>query len=209
MSVARFIASGTAGGLISVLAFAVVHQILISDIWFSIVPMGIAGAVCGASIAWSYHAMFRPASMWSWLRYNMTYVGSLVLLSVVSVVVFEPVTTMAEVLALNDAPRELIASSMPLSIGFTVATIILLSVLYGSRPVHYLAIAVTTVLLIALLGLNVAVVGLVEIPSSGLFLIIEMFALIVVLDLVYVAAVLLIERRTFTACSAGVKLEEP
>jgi hypothetical protein len=104
------------------------------------------------------------------------------------------------VLALNDAPRELIAQSIPLAAGFTFACIVVLSLLYGSRWLHYLSITITSVLLVTLLGLNVAIVGLVDIPSSGVFLVVEMFALIILLDLVFMASFLVFEHRTFSAC---------
>ena len=47
-------ALGAFAGAFSALVFTVVHQVLISSIWFALPAMLGAGAVCGACIAWSY-----------------------------------------------------------------------------------------------------------------------------------------------------------
>ena len=67
------------------------------SIWYSLVAMPVAGAVCGATIGWSYGRLFEP-SIRSWLGYNASYVIALAVLGVMSVAVFEPRITMAELL---------------------------------------------------------------------------------------------------------------
>lgn len=55
--------AGAAAGAIIVLLFAVVHDVLISDIWFNVVSMVIAGALCGFCIVWSYSSAVAEYSM--------------------------------------------------------------------------------------------------------------------------------------------------
>jgi len=50
---------GAAAGALAALTFAAVHALLISDIWYSLVAMLAAGAVCGATIGWSYGRLSR------------------------------------------------------------------------------------------------------------------------------------------------------
>ena len=53
----------------------------------------------------------------------------------------------------------------------------------------------TAAVLLTLLGLNVSVIGLVEVPRSASYLIAELFALIFILNAVHAAAFALLERR--------------
>jgi hypothetical protein len=191
----RTLLSGTAAGVVSVVVFAFVHELLISDIWFSLIPMMIAGAACGMSLAWSYRLMVQPTSLRSWIQYNLIYDVLFVILGVVSLVVYEPITTAAEVMATNEAPTELISLALPLSIAFTLAGTGLIGWLYGSSWRHYMAVLVTTTLLIFLLGINVSILGLVEIPVSAMYLVMEMFLLILALDVVYAAVFAGLELR--------------
>jgi hypothetical protein len=41
----RFPSSGAAAGAFSAVVFMVVHDLLISDIWFSFIPMVVSGAL--------------------------------------------------------------------------------------------------------------------------------------------------------------------
>ena len=59
--------------------------------------------------------------------------------------------------------------------------------LYGRRWRHIGPILLTSVVLVALLGLNVSVIGLVFFTGGEAWLIAELFALIVALDAVYAA----------------------
>ena len=177
---ARLVAPGAAAGALAALAFAAVHALWITDIWFSLVPMMIAGALCGATIAWSYGRLFEP-SIRTWLGYNACYVIALAVLGLVSVAVFEPRTTMAEVLAGDGPPVDLIADALPLTIAFTLATALVLGALYGRTPAAFGTILVTTSVLVVLLGLDVSVIGLIRIPTESLYLVVELAALIVVL----------------------------
>jgi Mg2+/citrate symporter len=58
----RFLLSGVIAGAASTLVFTAIHHLFISNIWFSLLPMLIAGALCGLCLAWSYGRLFRPRS---------------------------------------------------------------------------------------------------------------------------------------------------
>jgi hypothetical protein len=176
----RLVVSGATAGALAALAFAVVHALWITDITFSLVPMMIAGALCGATIAWSYGRLFTP-SVRTWLGYNASYVISLAVLGLVSVAVFEPRTTMAELLTMDGPPTDLIGDAFPLTIAFTLATAATLGVLFGRTLVAFGATLVTCSVLMALLGLDISIIGLVQIPASSLYVVVELTGLIVVL----------------------------
>jgi hypothetical protein len=89
-SITAFVASGALAGALSALTFCLVHQLLISAIWFATVGMLFAGAISGACIAWSYALVVKNRTVRSWFRYNMVYVIILVVLGIVSLAVFEP-----------------------------------------------------------------------------------------------------------------------
>jgi hypothetical protein len=195
----RYARSGAVAGAISALAFTTVHGLLISDIWFSAVAMIAAGALSGGCIAWSYALLVRAPSLGSWVRYNLVYLGMFAVLGMASVLVFEPVTTVAALLQANAPPKALFAKAMPLTLVFLFSMTTLLSVLYGRQWRHYGPILLTCAVLIALLGLNVSVIGLVFVPRGSGYLIAELFGLIFLLDAAYFAAFLGLERRTLVA----------
>ncbi len=193
--------SGTLAGAISAFAVTIVHNLAISDIWFSLPAMLAAGALSGACIAWSYALLFRTRSLGSWLRYNLAYLGMFALLGMASVLVFDPVTTIAAVVRTKEPPNALFARAMSLTLVFLLAMTAALSVLYGRGWRRSGAILLTSAALLALLGLNVSVIGLVEVPRAAWHLIVELFALIFILDAVYVAAFAGLERRTLATGS--------
>jgi hypothetical protein len=196
LNIWRYGRSGAVAGIISVFAFAIIHHLFISNIWFSLIIMLPAGVLCGACVGWSYGLIFEPSSIGSWLRYNMVYVLMFVLLGGVSVLVFEPVTTIMALVVANEPPDELIGQAMPMTIIFTLATATLLSWRYGRSWLHYGVILLTCILLVLFLGLNVSVIGLVYIPGNSLYLIAEMFGLILAINLVYVATFMVLERKS-------------
>ncbi len=183
-----FAASGALAGALSALIFCVVHQLLISPIWFALVAMLVAGAVCGASVAWSYAVAVDTKTVRSWIQYNAVYVAVLVALGITSLIIFEPVTTIATLLESNEPPRALIAKALPITGLFTLASAVLLIALYRPGWRGAGAILVTAVAVVAFLGLNISILGLVFVPKSSLYVIAEVFALIVTLALVYAAS---------------------
>ena len=108
----RFALSGAFAGVASAFIFTIIHDILISDIWFMLIPMLIAGALCGALVSWSYGLLVPAASIRGWLGYNLVYVVMFGLLGAASVLLFEPVTTMAAVVSLNGPPTDLINQAL-------------------------------------------------------------------------------------------------
>ena len=70
LSIWSYTGSGAIAGIISTLVFTIVHDIFISDIWYSFVIMIIAGIICGVCISVSYGLLFKEPSMGGWLRYN-------------------------------------------------------------------------------------------------------------------------------------------
>lgn len=194
---ARIVISGAFAGAVSAFVFAIIHAVFISDIWFSAPAMMVAGALCGACIAWSYTLLGISSSIGSWLRYNALYDLMFVLLGLISVLIFEPMTTLAELLALNGPPDELIRQTTPMTVGFMLTTAVILSAIYGWRRHRFAAILVTCIVLVLLLGLNVSTIGLVQIPRSSFYLIAEMFGLILALNAVYVVVFLALAGSTF------------
>jgi hypothetical protein len=186
---------GAGAGALSALVFGVIHQLMISSIWFSIVPMLIAGAVCGACIAWSYALSVRDFSVRNWAQYNALYVGALVGLGITSFLMFEPVTTIPVLLQSNAPPRALIGRALPVTAVFTVVSALLLIVLYRPGWRGAVAIFLTAVIVILALGLNISILGLVSVPRSMLYMLVEILALIASLVLVYAGSLGFVWRR--------------
>lgn len=189
----RNLVAGALSGMASTLVFSVVHEIFISNIWFMLLPMLFAGALCGGLVSWSYGLLVPTPSRRGWLIYNLIYVALFGLLGAASVLFYEPVTTMAAVVTLNGPPTALIDQAMPMTIAFTLGMAILITLLYGRSRTNFLAVLLTCIVLVALLGLNVSAIGLVEIPTSSLVVIAELFGLIVVLNTVYVMVYLVLK----------------
>jgi hypothetical protein len=196
VSVGRYVRSGAAAGAASAFVFAVIHDVFISDIWFSLIALMAAGAVCGLCLGWSYALLVAAPSLGGWLCYNLLYVAMFLLLGAASVLVYEPVTTLSAVIAANAPPDELIRQAMPMTAAFTLGTAALVSLLYPKSWTRFGAILLTCTVLVLLLGLNVSAIGLVDIPRGSLYLIMELFGLIVALNAVYVAVFIALERRS-------------
>jgi hypothetical protein len=191
---ASFPLSGALAGMGSTVVFAAIHHALISDIWFSLVPMLVAGALCGLCLAWSFGRLFRPPSIASWLLYNLVYLGLFVFLGIASLIFLEPVATVTELIVADEAPHELIRQALPLTLGFTITAAALISFLWGRNPLDVVAVGLTCIVLVSLLGLNVSILGLVQFTSGSFYLVARLFALIVALNVVYLALFLLKER---------------
>lgn len=192
-----FAASGAAAGAFSALLFTAVHQMLISSIWNALVAMLVAGAVCGASLAWSYALVVRTRTVRSWVLYNTLYIVILAALGLTSLAVFEPITTVAELLKSQEPPRALIGQALPLTALFTAMSAVVLSLVYRPGWRGAWAILLTAVVIVLFLGLNISVLGLVSVPKTSLYLVGELFALVITLAAVYAAAVVLLTRSSF------------
>jgi hypothetical protein len=196
VSIGRYARSGAAAGVVSAFVFAVIHDLFISDIWFSLIALVVAGAVCGLCLGWSYALLVTAPSLGGWVRYNLLYLAMFLLLGAASVLVYEPVTTLSAVIAANAPPDELIRQAMPMTVAFTLATAALVSLLYPKSWTRFGAILLTCTVLVLSLGLNVSTIGLVDIPRGSLYLIMELFGLILALNGVYVLVFIALERRS-------------
>ncbi len=196
---ARFVASGAIAGVLSTLLFTVVHQLLISPIWFAIFAMLLAGAVCGACLAWSYAVVVRHPSVRTWMQYNALYVLVLMALGLSSVLAFTPVTTIAELLKSSEPPRALIAQAFPVTGVFTAVSTGGLLALYRPGWRGAGAILMTTLAIVLVLGMNISILGLVVVPRSSFYVIGEVFALIVALALAYASTMAYLCRSAFRA----------
>lgn len=188
---------GAAAGAFSTLVFTFVHDLMISDIWAMLVPMLIAGVLCGLCVRWSFNILESRHGARAWLRYNLVYTAMFCVLTVVSLLVFEPVATLGELLELNGPPDELIGQAMPLTIVFTFGMAALITRAYRGGWRAFSAALLTSIVLVLLLGLNISTVGLVFFPSGTWYLVGEMLGLILLLNLVYAGTVLFIERAIF------------
>jgi hypothetical protein len=93
---------------------------------------------------------------------------------------------MAALMQTNGPPDALIARALPMTLVFTLASSIAISLLYGRSWRHLSAIMLTTTALVLLLGLNISALGLVSIPRGSLYLVAEFLGLVVLLAMVYV-----------------------
>ena len=156
---------GLSGGL-TVLVFTLVHDLWISDIWFNLGPMVLSGALCGLAIVWSYNTAVSPQSTRRWFVFNGVLVGLLVALGGMSFVVLDPKFTMAEAMAMEDALAELIPPALPLMIGAILVGTVLVWIGYGRKATALVPAFVVQVLLVFLVGHNLAILGLVELSGD-------------------------------------------
>ena len=166
-------------GVAVVFGFTVAHDVFISDIWFNLGPMMIAGALCGFCVVWSYRQGVVDHSTNSWFRFAGLLAVELIALGAVSLAVLRPQFTMAELMVADDAFERLLLPSMPLMIGAMVVGAILVWFYCGKRRSALLPIVLTQVLLVFLLGHQFAFLGLVE-TSTALLLVFGEFALLTV-----------------------------
>ena len=193
-----YLRSGIVAGVASAVVFTVVHDLFISDIWAMLIIMTVAGAICGLCIGWTYGRLFEAPSIGNWLNYNLVYLAMFGFLGASSVIVFDPVTTLAEVIE-NEGPiDELIVMALPMTILFALATVAAISVLFVRRTSDIGPVLLTVSVLVLFLGLNVSAIGLVDIPRDSTYLVAELFGLILVIDVVFATTFLTLERESLT-----------
>lgn len=194
----RYLLSGAIAGAGSALSFGLIHAIFISNIWFFVVPMLGAGALCGLSLAGSYALTVARPSISGWILYNALYIAMLGLLGLASVAIFDPITTIATLLKTNGPPTQLFQQALPMTAFFTLASSLTFGLLYRPNWRGWGAIALANILLVFFLGLNVSVIGLVDIPRSFLYLVFELVGLILSLGVVYVVFFVVLEWKSLT-----------
>ena len=183
---------GVLAGMLTVLGFVAIHEIFIVDIWAMLMPMVIAGAVCGLCLAWSYNKAVAEHSTARWFGYNGSYAALLVALGAVSFMVLEPQFTMAELMLADDALAQVIPPAVPLMVIAGLAGSLALWVLFGRRTTALIPILVTQTLLVVLVGHNLAVLGLVEMSTDLLYVVGEFLVLTVALAVGFAATVVLL-----------------
>jgi len=194
----QYLRSGTLAGGVAAFGFPLVHAIVISDIWNTLVIMMVAGVACGLCIGWTYQRLFPQVSVGSWLRFNLAYLAMFGLLGALSIAVFEPVTTVAAIMEAEGPVGDLIVRALPMTVVFTFATAGLVSLLFGRGLQDSGVILLTTVVLVVFLGLNVSVIGLVEFNGGSAYLILELFGLVLAIDAFYASAFVALEWKSLT-----------
>ena len=157
---------GAAAGVLATLAFTVLHDLWISDIWATFAPMLMAGALSGLSLAWSYSTVPGADSPRRWLGYNAVHVGLLLTLGVVSLAVLDPIMSMAEIMASADPLGDVLPSAVPLMVAAVVVGTGVVWMAYGRRPRSLAPMLVTQAMLVFFIGHNLAILGLVDIPAN-------------------------------------------
>ncbi len=170
---------GTLIGVVVVFGFTILHDLFIVDIWWNIGPMLGAGAVCGFSVVWSYRRTVAKHSTAAWIRYTGLYAAEMIVLGFVSLSVLQPRFTMAEAMVMDDAMAELTPPALPLMTGVVFVGTSLFWLYYGRRRRALVPLLITQVLLVFLLGHQLAFLGVVE-SSSPMIAFFGEFALIAV-----------------------------
>lgn len=180
-SIRRAIAGGATAGAITTLGSLILHAITISNIWFSAPLMLVAGAACGACLGWSHASVFSPGTTFTWVIWNASQTGLLLFLGLVSFAVFSPQWSMAELMVEDPPIGELFGQALPLMGAFIAIGAIALWAAFSRRISSLPSVLATVALLVLLLGHNVAIVGLVDVPAGGYYFVAKMLGLIVVL----------------------------
>lgn len=189
---------GAMAGALSALVFTIIHGFMISQIWFMLVPMLVAGAICGLCLSWSYTMLAETPSVSGWLRYNLLYLLLLFGLGPISLGLYEPMMTIPDLLASpNGMPDELVQAVLPFTAVYTLLMALFITWLYGRRWSRLLVVLPTCAMLMLLLGLNIAPMGLVYLTTGWVWMLLELLILIVALNLVFVLAFLLLARGWF------------
>lgn len=197
MKITNLIAGTIAGG-VSTLVFTIIHSLMISQIWFMFIPMLVTGAMCGFFLSWSYNLLVCQPSVIGWLRYNFLYIILLFILGPISLVLYEPIMTIPELVSSpNGLPDELFRKVLPLVAVYTPLMALIITALHRRRWAGYGAVLVTCAVLVFLLGLNIAPLGLVFLTDGWVRMLLELVGLVVILNLVYVIVYLLIGRLWF------------
>jgi hypothetical protein len=112
----------------------------------------------------------------------------------VSLLVFEPRFTMAELSGTDDALARLIPPALPLIVTGTIVGTFALWVVFGLRRRAFLPILATQSLLMVLVGHNLAILGLVDVPSDQMYKVGEFIGLTVFLAAAFALSVMVFAR---------------
>ncbi len=177
--------AGATAGAASTAVFTVLHQIFISAIWWMFPVMLVAGAVCGACLAWCYSELVPGPSPRSWAWFTAMWTVMFGLLALASSAFYEPIITMAEMLESTGGNPIPISETLGLMIPFTLAWAGLVTWRYGAGWRGFGVVVASTTVLMLLLGFNVSTMGLVEIPTEGWVLVAKFFGYLAALGGVF------------------------
>ena len=177
--------AGGIAGVVATAVFTLAHHLFINPIWWAFPFMAVAGALCGATLAWCYTRLVEARTARSWAIFVGMFVVMFGLLALASSIVYEPIMTMAEVVNSTGGNPIPIGESMALLIVFTLAWAAFLSIFYRRGWRGFAAALVATAILMLLLGVNVSTMGLVEIPTTGWVLVLEFFGYLVALGVTF------------------------
>jgi len=183
-------------GVVAVVAFAALHQLLISNIWDMAIIMTIAGALSGLCLAWTYRRFVVRPSVGSWIRYTATYLGFFAVIPLISVLMFDPVITVMEASESDGPLTDLLIEALPLTIISMIGIAVIVSLLFGSLKRDLGPALLTSVVLMLFLGLNLTIMGLVEFSGKGLGVVVGFMALIGFIGSVFTAVLIALEWRT-------------
>lgn len=181
---------GAVVGGLTVVGFTVVHDIWISDIWFNLGPMILAGAISGFCVVWSYNTSAKQHSERRWIAYNALNAGLLVSLGAVSLILLEPRFTMAEAMVMDDPLAELLPPAVPLMVAAMIVGTAIVWAVIGRRVSSLIPVFVTQVVLVFLIGHNLAILGLVELSGTVYRALTEFIGLTVFLAAVFAGGVM-------------------
>jgi hypothetical protein len=205
-AVTRALLSAAVAGVLATVAFTALHDLISSSIWFTLPVMAPIGALCGVLLYWSFARLAVPQRARPWFVYHVAHFGMLGALGVVSIIVFEPVTTVAALIAANEPPRELTARALPLIVPFTLGWAAVFGVAWARTWTARAVLLLTCTVLMAALGTNIAILGLVQIPMAAAHLVGRLFLMNAVLILGFAAIFWLLERRNALAAPPGKSL---
>jgi hypothetical protein len=191
----RILLSGVIAGAATSFGFAGLHHLLISDIWFSLVPMMVAGALCGLCLAWSYRVLFERPTRSGWLRYNLEFVVLFILLGGVSFLLYEPVYTLPGLSAGLESADALLRQALSLSAMFGIVAGAAISLVRGRTAQKATAIIVTCLALTVLLGHNAAILGLVHMTKEMVPVLAEFYGLTAAIMVGNAGLFMVLERR--------------
>lgn len=194
VSPASGLGAGAAAGVVATTVFTLAHHLFIIPIWWAFPFMAVAGALCGAVLAWCYRRLVEAGTGRSWAVFVGMFIFMFGLLALASSIVYEPIITMAEVVESTGGNPIPIGESMGLMVVFTFGWAGFLSVFYRRGWRGFAAALAATAILMLILGVNVSTMGLVEIPTTGWVLVLEFFGYLVALGVSFGLSYRFIER---------------
>ena len=189
--------AGSLAGILSALIFAIAHNLFIENIWYAIFFLVSGGMIGGITLAFNYFYMTEIPTAQNWAMYNFIFVTKYILLGVVSILVFEPVTTIPEILEINRRSGDMYTTALPLTVAFTLIFSFLMSLMFATKIKQFLLIIITNIIMMVALGINVSILGLVYTNKTSFELIMEVTGLIVLIMGTFSFGFLLFGKKIF------------